>query len=284
MQKDNNMKKITLLATLLGLVACSPKIDPEQEANTPLQLSHDLQQIINSDHRSEDNRSRDVYRNPHQTLEFFDIRPHHHVLEISPGGGWYTEILAPYLRQEGQLTLAIFSEDSPSEFRRNLNRNLKQKLEDSPDIYDRVQLSVFEPPVAMELPVPTESVDRIVTFRNVHSWMGQGKAQEVFNVFYEALRPGGVLGVVQHRAKNSKEDQDPKAESGYVSQDYVIAMAKKAGFRLEAYSEINANPQDSADHPSGVWTLPPALRLGDENREHYLSIGESDRMTLKFVK
>jgi len=123
----------------------------------------------------------------------------------------------------------------------------------------------------------------VLTFRNLHNWMGRGQAEAVMEAAYRALKPGGILGLVEHRG-NADTPQDPAAKSGYVNEDYAIELAEAAGFRLVDRSEINANPQDDADHPAGVWTLPPSLRLGDTDREAYLAIGESDRMTLKFVK
>lgn len=266
--------QLLLLLLMLSFFSCAHKYHEGPHRDK-------LNEIVQMDHRKE-NSKRDEFRNPVDTLLFFDIQPSHHVLEISPGGGWYTEILAPYLKNHGKLTLAVFSVDSPSEYRQMINKRLKDKLSSSDDLYGKVELTVFEPPQVMELPVEKNSIDRIVTFRNVHSWMRSSSEQEVFNVFYEALAPGGILGVVQHRLKGEQEDFE--AKSGYVSQDYVIELARNAGFKLVASSEINANPKDLGNHPNGVWTLPPALRAPEDKTDHYLSIGESDRMTLKFRK
>lgn len=275
-----NSRLLTLTFCITSLFACSHSSDEDET----LGANPSLEKVVASKHRLPENIVRDEHRNPLETLQFFDVRPQHTVIEVSPGGGWYTEILAPYLRDRGNLILAIFSEQTESDYRRNINRVLKEKIEKGPEIYRNVSFTVFEPPNFMDPLAPSGTVDRILTFRNVHNWMRQGKAEEVFEVFYDALKPGGVLGLVQHRAAHGKEEQDLEAASGYVSQDYVIAMAKKAGFELAQTSEVNANPKDTADHPRGVWTLPPGLRMGDEDKKKYQAIGESDRMTLKLVK
>ena len=149
-------------------------------------------------------------------------------------------------------------------------------------IYNHVVITELNPPNKLSI-APKSSVDRVLTFRNVHNWIKRDQAEEVFKAMFQALKPGGILGVVEHR-NSAKQSQDPKTESGYVAEDYVIALAKKAGFKLQGKSELNANPKDTKNHPEGVWTLPPTLRLKDQDREKYLAIGESDRMTLKFLK
>ncbi len=246
-------------------------------------VKSDLGSIIEMPHRSDDNKARDQYRHPKETLEFFEVAPNHHVVEISPGRGWYTEILAPYLKNEGKLYLAVFKDDSEREHYRNMNSALKEKVKAAPEIYGEVVYTTFEVPTEMGPIAPDESVDRVLTFRNLHNWIKEGKLEEALKVFNKALKPGGVLGVVEHRLPKNKK-HDPKAKSGYVREDFVIKKAKNAGFELVASSEINANPKDTADHPEGVWTLPPSLRLKDKDRAKYEAIGESDRMTLKFRK
>lgn len=230
--------------------------------------------------------ARDGYRNPYETLRFFGVQPHHTVVEISPGGGWYTEILAPYLRESGQLYAAHFDPDSAVTYYQRSRKNFLDKLAGDPTRYDRVTVTAFAPPDLTDI-APAASADRVLTFRNVHNWYMRGKGEDTLNAafaaFFRALKPGGVLGVVEHRlpADRPLADQD---DSGYMREDVVIAAARAAGFQLEAQSNINANPLDTADHPAGVWSLPPSLRGGEDTAGHYLTIGESDRMTLRFVK
>jgi predicted methyltransferase len=228
-------------------------------------------------HRSESNRARDRYRRPARTLAFFGLEPSMHVIEMGPGGGWYTEVLAPVLRDEGRLTLAMADPEQSRFARRLVDRMAAQ-----PEIYDQVDRVVFALPDNASLG-PDGSADMVLTFRSTHGWINGGGAPQIYEAMYRVLRPGGVLGVVQHRAD---DDADPteSARSGYVPEPYVIQLATDAGFVLEESSDINRNPADDHDHPRGVWTLPPSLRLGDTDREQYLQIGESDRMTLRFRK
>ncbi|MGZ5049478.1 MAG: class I SAM-dependent methyltransferase [Methylobacter sp.] len=266
------MKKILLALLLAGGVS------------SLYAAEHDgaLAQAIAGKHRSEEHKQRDKYRHPRQTLEFFDVRNDMTVVEVWPGAGWYTEILAPYLQKHGKLYAAHFSADAEQAFyRKNLNEFI-DKIHSQPKIYGKIKLTVLQPPKYMQI-APDGSADRVLTFRNVHNWMKDDQAAAVFNAMYKALKPGGILGVVEHR-NSAAIPQDPKAESGYVSEDYVIALARNAGFEFLEKSEINANDKDSKDYPAGVWTLPPALKLKDKDREKYLSIGESDRMTIKFLK
>ena len=239
-----------------------------------------LKEVIAGSHRSEENKARDKYRHPLETLTFFGIRPDMTVVEIYPGQGWYTEVLAPYLKGSGTLYAAEHPGDPSYEAVQRSLEAFDQKVKGAPELYGEVKRTKLTTDGDV---APPGSADLVVTFRNVHSWMGAGTEDEAFAAMFRALKPGGVLGVVQHRG-DPDVAQDPKAGLGYVNQDYVIKLAKKAGFELADKSEINANPQDTKDYPKGVWTLPPSLRLGDEDREKYLAIGESDRMTLKFVK
>ena len=242
-----------------------------------------LQQAIDGTHRSAEHKNRDQYRHPLETLSFFQIEPNMTVVEIWPGGkGWYTEILAPFLKQKGTLYAAHFSANSDIPyFTKNLQK-FKDKIKAQPDIYSNIKLTALQPPKALAI-APKGSADTVLTFRNIHNWMKNGQADNVFLAMYDALKTGGTLGVVEHRAP-ANTDQDPKAISGYVSESYVITLAEKAGFKFVAKSEINANTKDTTHHPKGVWTLPPSLRLKEQDRNHYLAIGESDRMTLKFIK
>jgi predicted methyltransferase len=239
-----------------------------------------LKEIVAGDHRSAENKARDQFRHPLETLTFFGIKPDMTVVEIYPGRGWYTEILAPYLKGDGTLYAAEHPGDPFFEAVQRSLEAFDQKVKGAPELYGEVKRTKLTKDGDI---APPGSADLVVTFRNVHSWMGAGTADDAFASMYRALKPGGVLGLVQHRGAPGAA-QDPKAPTGYVTEDYVIEIAKKAGFELAEKSEINANPKDTRDWPKGVWTLPPSLRLGDEDREKYVAIGESDRMTLKFVK
>lgn len=243
-----------------------------------------LDQALQGDHRDPGNHERDKYRHPKETLQFFGLRPDMTVVEISPGRGWYTEILAPILRDRGKLYAVGFGPARPDlpEYAIKMQTEFEAKLKARPDIYDRVVLTSMQNPKQADF-APPGTADLVLTFRNVHNWMADGTADEMFKAMYRALKPGGTLGVVEHRAKPGTLPEEMK-KSGYVTEDYVVALAEKAGFKLADKSEINANPKDTKDHPKGVWTLPPNLRMGDQDRERYVAIGESDRMTLKFIK
>lgn len=241
-----------------------------------------LTKIIGGEHRSAANQARDVYRHPLDTLLFFGLRNDMHVVEIAPGGGWYTEIIAPYVNERGQYYGAGADAESPQESVRAGVASFKAKLAEHPELYGKAIVTELAPSRKTAI-APAGSADLVLTFRNVHNWLAAGTADQVFAAMYQALKPGGILGVVEHRGK-AEVAQDPKAKSGYVNEAYVIDLAKKAGFELVEKSEINANPQDTKDYEGGVWTLPPTLRLKEQDRERYLAIGESDRMTLKFVK
>jgi len=242
-----------------------------------------LQDILAGKHRSANHKARDRYRHPEQTLAFFDVQPNMSVVEIWPGGkAWYTEILAPYLKQDGLLYAAHFAAGSDVPYYNKSLKQFKLKLAASPAVYDKVVITALEPYSELKI-APDNSVDRVLTFRNVHNWIQSGRAAAVFKSMYRALKPGGILGVVQHRnAPQTK--QDPHAKSRYVTEAFVIQLAEQAGFKLLAKSEINANPKDTHDHPNGVGSLLPLLSGGKTNRAYYLNIGESDRMTLKFIK
>ena len=226
--------------------------------------------------------ARDTYRHPQETLSFFQIEADQTVVEIWPGGGWYTAILAPMLKDKGQLIAAHFPADSDVGYFKRSRAAFDERFIKQSELYGDITVSVLAPPVLVELAEPG-TADRVLTFRNVHNWMNREQEQTVFNAAYAALKPGGILGVAEHRAPESFT-REQMIRSGYVSQEYVIALAKTAGFHLLGTSEINANPNDTKDYPYGVWSLPPTLRGGDDNREAMLAIGESDRMTVKFIK
>lgn len=243
-----------------------------------------LAEVLAAPHRSAENRARDVYRHPAETLAFFGVRPDQHVVEVWPGAGWYAEILAPYLRESGRYTAAGFvstDKDAPK-WRAESVKQLAQRFNAAPDVYGTPQVTALGLPDSWTA-APAGSADVVLTFRNVHNWLKAGYEAQMFKAFFEALKPGGVLGVVEHRAKPGTSLEQMKA-SGYVTEALVVQLAEAAGFTLADRSEINANPRDTADHPEGVWTLPPSLRLGEKDRAKYLAIGESDRMTLRFVK
>jgi len=239
--------------------------------------SGSLAAAIAGSHRSAENRARDAHRHPAETLAFFGLEPGMTVIEMAPGGGWYTEILAPTLKGQGKLYAAI-PDPEASEY----GERFMTFLGTQPELYSEVEPVIFAPPERMALG-PDGSADMVLTFRSTHGWINRGQAEDVYAAMFRVLKPGGVLGVVQHRAD---EGADPAvtAENGYVPEAYVIGLAEAAGFVLEEKSEINANPADDHDHPEGVWTLPPSLRLGDQDRAEYEAIGESDRMTLRFRK
>ena len=242
-----------------------------------------IQQSLANEHRSEIHRARDIYRHPAETLGFFGLKSDMTVVEIWPGGAaWYTEILAPLLKQKGKFYGAHFDPNAQIPYFRKSYRKFAEKIAANSDIYGDIRVTVLQPPSLIDI-APAGSADMVLTFRNVHNWMRNKQAFIVFKAMFDALKPGGILGVVEHRAPTTRT-QDPEAKSGYVREDYIIDLARQAGFMLLAKSEVNANPKDTADHPKGVWTLPPSLRLKDQDRGKYLAIGESDRMTLKFGK
>ena len=266
-----------------ALALAAALIAPASQA----QSTDALQTAVASGHRTVANVARDAARRPVETLAFFGVKPTDTVVELSPGaGGWYTEMLAPYLREKGLLIAAGDDPASAQPFQQRSAARLRAKFDALPSVYDKVQMAVFDVAAGKLNLAPAGSVDKVLTFRNVHNWMGQGdeaKTRAVFAAAYSALKTGGVLGVVEHRLPADRE-QNLKAPSGYVHQAYVVKMAESVGFKLDAASEVNANPKDTADHENGVWALPPTFANKDKDRAKYAAIGESDRMTLRFVK
>ena len=237
--------------------------------------------ILAADYRPEENRARDRYRHPKETLLFFGIRPEMSVLEVWPEPGWYTEVIAPLVRDKGKYYAAVIAADPESKYITQRLEKYHQKLAERPDLYEHVAVVSF--PADGSDAMPPASVDMVVTFRNIHNWMSRGTTAQAFATMYRTLRPGGVLGVVEHRG-NPAVAQDPQAKSGYVNEDYAIKLIEAQGFRLVGKSQVNANPRDTKDYEQGVWTLPPTYRLGDKDHDKYAAIGESDRFTLRFVK
>ena len=261
-----------LLAVLLAGCATSPATDPATATA--------LDGILRAEHRSAQNRARDRFRHPKQTLQFFGLRSDFTVVEVWPGSGWYTEILAPVLRERGKLYTAQLDPAS-GDYARNVVDSFRRKLQMRPDLYGQVTVTTLAAPPAKSEIAPAGTADLVVTFCNLHGWMMFGWQRDALKAIHTALKPGGVFGIVQHRG-DPNVAQDPKAASGYVNEDYAIRMIEAAGFRLVERSEINANPRDTKDYEQGVWTLPPDYADGQQAR--YDQVGESDRFTLKFVK
>jgi len=265
--------------------AVSAESDQPADALVPPTSASDftaaqLDEVLAGSWRSAANRARDAYRHPKATLQFFGVRPDRTVIEITPGGGWYAEILAPLLHDNGHYIAAEKLPAADSEARSD-DSALRKKFAADPAHYGNARIVTFDP----RSPVfgAPGSADLVLTFRNVHNWAEAGTAPAMFKAFFAVLKPGGVLGVVDHRAADGASLAAVKS-SGYLPTDYVVKLATDAGFRLEESSEINANPKDTRDYPKGVWTLPPTLALGDKDKAKYQAIGESDRMTLRFVK
>ncbi len=279
-----------LLASLL--IACGPAEPPEPEGPTPRPvpdrpepvdpeagLREAVRTAMAGAHRSAVNQARDDQRNPEETLAFLGLQRSHRAIEIWPGAGWYTEILAPVLRDHGQLIVA------------NGQQALMDKFEADPGVYDQLEVVRFAPPDEARLG-EEGSADFVLLSRHFHNLAARGLEDVVLGAAYDVLRSGGILGIIQHRLPDDREF-DLEERTGYVPESFVIEAAERAGFELADSSEVNANPLDTADHELGVWTLPPTFRacadIDDEAelaecRERYEAIGESDRMTLRFVK
>ena len=234
--------------------------------------------------RTDKAKARDVYRHPKETLQFFDVETSQTVLEIAPGGGWYTDILAPYLHDSGTLYEAQYESPSPAaaEEEKANRAAFEKKLAATPAVYGKVVDGTLRGGQFSGFPA-SGNVDRVLTFRNIHNWIEDGEIDANLRAFYAALKPGGVLGVEEHRARPDTSVQT-MITTGYVTEAYVIQHAQAAGFVLAARSEVNSNPRDTKDYPNGVWSLPPTYEGGDTDRARFAAIGESDRMTLKFVK
>jgi len=275
--KSSSARWLRVAAFALSVaLSCAPAKAQEQSA-----LGQRLGPILGAPHRSPANAVRDGYRHPLETLAFFGIREDSTVVEILPGsGGYYLEILAPLLKDRGRYIAAGRDEAAPPQYLAD-HRKLLQRLQAEPALYASVLVTKFSAdrhPIA-----PPGSADFVLTFRNLHNWIERSEVEGALRAFHKALKPGGVLGVVDHRGRTDMT-QEAQMKTGYVRQDHAIALIEKAGFKLVDSSEVNANRLDTKDHPEGVWTLPPTYRLKDKDREKYAAIGESDRFTLKFVK
>lgn len=270
-------------ACLLGCVLGGRVARPTMAANADGDPDGALlARVIGGAHRAPEARARDAARHPFETLRFFGIRPDMLVVEVAPGAGWYTEILAPYLRERGRLYAAHYARTDGIAYRRRSRERFDARLASDPALFDRVV--VGEQPGAghgFHGIAPPGGADMVLTFRNLHNWMKAGHLDESLRAFHAVLRRGGVLGITEHRAAPGTS-MGAMIESGYVTEAFVIERTRAAGFVLEARSEINANPKDTKDHPHGVWSLPPSLRGKEVDRDRFLAIGESDRMTLRF--
>jgi predicted methyltransferase len=239
-------------------------------------LRGDIAKAVAGASRTPANVARDRYRHPIQTLAFFGVKPTDKVVELIPGGGWYTEILAPYLNARGTYYAA-------GGWAKGLD-GIKKLQMANPTVYAKVKLAAF--PATEGAPVvPAGSADVVLTFRNIHNlrFVGVDRTQAAFAEMYRMLKPGGTLGIVEHRLPETR-DAAAEEKSGYMKVSSVVRFAKQAGFEVVGMSEVNANPKDKADYPDGVWTLPPSYQLKDVDHAKYAAIGESDRMTIRFVK
>jgi predicted methyltransferase len=253
------------------LAACAPAPISQYDAGT----------LLSGPQRSPGNVARDPYRHPAETLAFFGIRGDSKVVEILPGsGGYYMEILAPFLRDKGLYVAANRDELAAPQYLAD-HQKLLARLQAEPALYGKVLVTKFNGD-RHEI-APPGSADFVLTFRNLHNWIERGEAEAALRAFHKALKSGGVLGVVDHRGRTDLT-QEEQMKSGYVREDYAIRLIERAGFVLAASSGVNDNPKDTKDYPEGVWTLPPTYRLKDKDRAKYAAIGESDRFTLKFVK
>ena len=261
-----------LCAALLALAGC---------ASAPALQGESLARALAAPHRSPANVARDPYRHPREVIEFFGIRADSVVVEILPGSaGYYLEILAPLLREHGRYVAASRDASAAPQYLAD-HRKLLARPQAQPDLYGKVEVTQFN--AGLHEIAPPASADYVLTFRNLHNWIERGEAEAALRAFHKALKPGGVLGVVDHRGRTDLS-QEAQMKSGYVREDYAVALIERAGFRLVGSSQANANPRDTKDHPAGVWTLPPTYRLKGEDREKYRAIGESDRFTLRFEK
>jgi predicted methyltransferase len=264
---------------LVGAVGAADKA-PASGQTTGTALKK-LQDVVNGDHRTPEQKARDKYRHPVETLSFFGIQPNMTVVELWPLGGWYSSILAPYVKGSGKFYAAAMDPESKDPGDMRYNAQLKKMLDERPDLYSEVQWSVLS--TGKKQLAPDGTADMVLTFRNIHNWAWAGDEKQVFEAAYRALKPGGVLGVEEHR-HNDPNFEPKKPGEAYVGEEYAVKLIESVGFKLAGRSDINNNPKDIKNYPKGVWTLPPTFADGDKDRAKYAAIGESDRFTLKFVK
>lgn len=280
------MMSIRLILAAVLLLPLMPADASAAENELDATTSSELDDAMSGEHRSAENKARDKFRHPKETLAFFGFRSDMTVVEIWPGGGWYTEILAPALKDNGKLYAAQYSVNPQYSYQRRYFGAFLTKAGESPDVFRDVIVTAMDFPYQLNI-APSGTADLVVTFRNAHNWVSSGyhkaSAQLAFQAMFDVLKPGGVLGIVDHRWPDA-DNEDPHAEDGYISEERLIAFADEAGFEFAGRSDVNRNSKDTHDHPEGVWTLPPSLALDDQDREKYLAIGESDRLTIKFVK
>ena len=269
----NSFKKL-LCTSLFSLTILAPSTISFANQSTNFQLKNQ--------YRTAEEIARDKYRHPAETLSFFGVKPTHTVVEIWPDSGWYTQVIAPVLKEQGQYIAAQYPQNSSSRYYSRAQAEFKNKFANQYRRYGRIVVTQFEPPHYVHL-APQKSADVVLTFRNIHNWMSSNQQHNVFKAAFAALKPGGILGIVEHRSKPSISFSQ-MINTGYVSEAYVKKLAMSAGFDFVASSEINANPNDEKNYINGVWALPPTLINGNKGKERYLKIGESDRMTLKFMK
>ena len=263
---------VIAVAAALLVAACAP---------TPVARSDGLARAAAAVHRSPGNVARDRFRHPVETLAFFGVKEDSTVVEILPGsGGYYMEILAPYLKERGRYIAANRDPAAPPQYLAD-HQKLLARLKAEPALYDQVMVTPFN--AGLHAIAPPGSADFVITFRDLHNWLARAELEGALAAFHQALKPGGVLGVVDHRGL-ANVPQEAQTKDGYVRQDAAIALIEKAGFKFAGASEVNANAKDTKDHPQGVWALPPTYRNKDVDRAKYQAIGESDRFTLRFVK
>ncbi|MFT5789503.1 MAG: putative methyltransferase [Shewanella sp.] len=275
--KINTLAASLILTGAFGLSIVSPTASAHVHENAALDTA------VSSDFRQTKNVARDTYRHPKETIAFFEVEPTDTVIELWPGGGWYAEILAPYLAEKGHYIGGNFNANPKDEKQRNgyrakAGQKFEQWLKDNQAQLGNASSVTFDPPSFYAMG-DDNSADVVLTFRNLHNWAMKGYLEPVFDSAYKVLKSGGTFGIVEHRAAPGMD-----AKTGYMDQAEMITLAEKAGFKFVESSEINANPKDTKDYPKGVWTLPPRLALDDQDKDKYLAIGESDRMTLKFTK
>lgn len=278
------MFKTGCLALLISAAFSANSIAMSNEIDSSVDV---IAPILSGDHRSEENKARDAFRHPLKVIGFYDIKPSDTVLEVWPGNGWYSEILGPYLKDKGQLVAATFginnenSKDKRLAYWTKIAIEYRDKMSDE-ELYGEVIFTEFEPPERLDV-AEVDSIDKALIIRSLHIWDEVGQMQQGLQSVFKALKPGGILGVVQHRSTQIS-DFASSAPEGYLAESYVIQAAENAGFKLVESSDINANPKDTKDYPKGVYTLPPTLAMGALDQDKFIAIGESDRMTLKFVK